>query len=498
MNADNRQVYRALLRREFVAFAERCFRQLHPGILFCSGWHIDLIASELAGLRTGSRQLIINLPPRHLKSLIGSVALPAWLLGHTPSRQIICASYGAELAGKLSRDCRAVMESPWYQELFPNTRLDRFAVHELTTTAHGTRMATSVEGVLTGRGADLIIIDDPLKPDEALSDTTRERVNDWFDGTLFSRLNDKRTGSIVLIMQRLHEDDLTGHLLARGGWDHLVLPAIAEQDESHSISSLFGTRQVGRKAGEALHPTREDLESLANTRRITGEYNFAGQYQQTPAPREGGIIKRAWFNSYGPADRPERFDLTLQSWDTANKPTELSDYSVCTTWGLAGSRIYLLHVLRKKLDYPGLKRAVREQAELHRADVVLIEDKASGTQLIQELAQEGTPGITPYHPDGGMNKQMRLHAQTGVIENGLVFLPAAAEWLDAYLHEVTTFPAGRHDDQVDSTAQALHWITMGQRREPGILRYYEQQLEKLSVPGTALPSDPAQMTGGRC
>nr|MDQ2736385.1 phage terminase large subunit [Pseudomonadota bacterium] len=425
----------------------------------------------------GSRQLIISLPPRQLKSLIGSVALPAWLLGHNPALQIICASYGAELAEKLSRDCRAVMESPWYQELFP-TRLDRTAVNELTTTAHGTRIATSVGGVLTGRGADVIIIDDPLKPDEALSDTHRERVNNWFDSTLFSRLNDKRKGTIILIMQRLHEDDLAGHLMARGGWSTLVLPAIAEHDESYSITSERGTRVVGRKAGEALHPEREDLATLSGLRRSIGEYNFAGQYQQTPAPREGGMIKRVWFKRYTKADLPERFEMVLQSWDTANKPSELSDYSVCTTWGLAGGRIYLLDVLRKKLDYPGLKRAVREQAELYRPDVVLIEDKASGTQLIQELAQEQMPGVKAYRPEAGLSKQMRLHAQTGVIENGLVFLPETAEWLELYLHELTTFPASKHDDQADSTAQALHWIKMGRKTVPNIVLYYQQLLDQ--------------------
>src|SRR4051794_14454742 len=171
MNHGKSGAMRTLLQQNFGVFARKCFHTLNPGVAFRPGWHIDLIGQELAGFRTGSRRLIINLPPRHLKSLLGSVTLPAWLLGHNPSLQIICASYGAELAGKLSRDCRTVMDSDWYREVFPNTRLDRFAVNELTTTAHGCRMATSVDGVLTGRGADLIIIDDPLKPDEAISDT---------------------------------------------------------------------------------------------------------------------------------------------------------------------------------------------------------------------------------------------------------------------------------------------------------------------------------------
>lgn len=487
MNWNDPRVIRALLRQDFGPFAAKCFQSLNPGVKFTPGWHIDLIANSLSnfGERNG-RRLIINLPPRHLKSLIGSIALPAWLLGHHPSMQIICASYGAELASKLSRDCRTVLESPWYQEVFPGTRLDRYAVNELTTTAQGFRMATSVDGVLTGRGADLIIIDDPLKPDEASSDTHRQRANDWYDGTLYSRLNDKRTGRILLIMQRLHENDLSGHLLGQGGWESLVLPAIAEQDEHHVLTTRMGKQRVGRKAGEALHPARESLEVLANIRKTIGEYNFAGQYQQIPAPREGGMVKRAWFKQYTEAQLPPKFDLILQSWDTANKTTELSDYSVCTTWGLRGEHIYLLHVARKKLDYPNLKRAVREQALLHRAETVLIEDKASGTQLIQELTYEGMHSVKKYQPDGNMNKQMRLHAQTGVIENGFVHLPAKAEWLDLYVHEVTTFPNGKHDDQVDSTAQALHWLKTSRKPTPGIILYYQRMLQELQAEKEAI------------
>jgi predicted phage terminase large subunit-like protein len=259
----------------------------------------------------------------------------------------------------------------------------------------------------------------------------------------------------------------------------LVLPAIAERDIDCHIETPTGQRRIQCKKGEALHPAREPLETLETIRRTLGEYNFAGQYQQAPAPREGGMVKRAWFQHYQPVERPERFDTVLQSWDTASKPSELSDYSVCTTWGVTKSRVYLLHVLRKKLDYPNLKRAVREQAGLHKAEIVLIEDKASGTQLIQELSQEGMYSVKAYTPDAGANKLMRLHAQTGVIENGLVFLPSAAEWLDVYLHELTTFPAAKHDDQVDSTSQALHWIAT-RNQTPGIIAYYQQELERLT------------------
>ena len=263
------------------------------------------------------------------------MAFPAFLLGHNPSAQIICASYAQDLSNKHAIDCRSILNSDWYQALF-HTRLSsqRQAVQEFMTTEKGFRLATSVGGVLTGRGADFVIIDDPLKPDEALSETQRTSVNQWYDNTLYSRLNNKGTGCIIIIMQRLHEDDLVGHVLEQGDWRVVTLPAIAEHEENHLIQTPFGTRKVQRLVGEALHPERESLEILQNLRETLGEYNFAGQYQQEPAPLGGGLVKLGWFKRYTPGEEPAEFEMIVQSWDTANKATELSDYSVCTTWGL--------------------------------------------------------------------------------------------------------------------------------------------------------------------
>ena len=193
-------------------------------------------------------------------------------------------------------------------------------------------MATSVGGVLTGRGAGLIVIDDPVKPGDAMSESRRAAANEWFDGTLYSRLNDKTKDAIVIVMQRLHEDDLVGHVLKREDWEVLSFPAIAEADEFHVVETPFGRKEFRRRSGEALHPARESLETLAHIRSTIGEYNFAGQYQQTPAPAGGGMVKEAWFRRYRMNDRPEKFDRIIQSWDTANKPSELADYSVCATW----------------------------------------------------------------------------------------------------------------------------------------------------------------------
>jgi len=453
-----RAEYDALLRSDFALFAARCFHGLNPQTELAMNWHLEVIAAKLMAVRQGKiRRLIINLPPRHLKSLLASIAFPAWCLGHDPSAQILCVSYAQDLADKLARDCRSIMMSPWYRHIF-RTRLaaHRSAVQEFITTCQGYRLATSTGGVLTGRGADIALIDDPLKPEEAFSKALRQACNEWFVHTLYSRLNDKRHGAIVLIMQRLHEDDLVGHVLAQEPWEVLSFPAIAEADEVHRIETIWGPRCFKRRQGEALHPDREPLATLEHIRRTIGEYNFAGQYQQSPAPLGGGLVKVGWFKRYRENQLPERFDRIVQSWDTANKATELSDFSVCTTWGVAGKDLFLLGVFRRRLEYPALKRAVRDQQSLFNASDVLIEDRASGTQLIQDLIADGCHGVTRYQPVG--DKTMRLHAQTAVIENGFVHIPETAPWLADYLHELTVFPNGKHDDQTDSTAQFLDWF----------------------------------------
>jgi predicted phage terminase large subunit-like protein len=468
-----RAQYETLLRQDFATFAARCFQDLNPQTELAMNWHLEVIAAKLTAVREGKiRRLIINLPPRHLKSLMASIAFPAWCLGHDPSAQILCVSYAQDLSDKLARDCRSIMLSPWYRQIFP-TRLapHRQAVQEFITTRQGYRLATSTGGVLTGRGADIILIDDPLKPEEALSEAQRKAANEWYDHTLYSRLNDKRHGAIVIIMQRLHEDDLVGHVLAQEGWEVLSFPGIAEADEVHRIETIWGAQCFRRRQGEALHPDREPLETLDRIRRTIGEYNFAGQYQQSPAPLGGGLVKAESFKRYGEKDRPERFDRIVQSWDTANKATELSDFSVCTTWGVRGKDLFLLDLFRRRLEYPALKRAVREQQSLFGANEVLIEDKASGTQLIQELITDGCYGVTPYQPT--CDKIMRVHAQTAMIEN-FVYIPEAAPWLAEYLHELMVFPNGKHDDQVDSTAQFLDWF---KKPYPGqaLLEFYRMR-----------------------
>lgn len=233
----------AILRSDFYAFLERSFYELNPFTCFENNWHIEVLAYELEQVRLGkTKRLIINVPPRSLKSHCASVALPAWILGHNPGAQIICASYAQDLSDKLASDCRTLMMSRAYKNTFL-TRLTsvRQALQELITTQRGFRLATSIGGVLTGRGADFLIIDDPLKPDEAAPEVARKKVNDWYDHTLLSRLNDKRNGCIIVIMQRLHQDDLVGHLLEKEDWKVARFPAIAEEDEMFSVPSPLAT-----------------------------------------------------------------------------------------------------------------------------------------------------------------------------------------------------------------------------------------------------------------
>ena len=450
--------YRAVLRADLRTFAERSFLELNPESTFLDSAYIASICSRLDAVMRGEvRRLIINLPPRSLKSHCASIAFPAWVLGHYPSHHMICASYGQHLADKLARDCRSVMQTRWYQELFP-TRLQRETVHDLETTASGTRRSTSVGGVLTGLGADLILLDDPLKPDEALSETSRNGVNSWYSNSLLSRLNDKQKGAIVIVMQRLHQDDLVGHVLQQGDWEVLSFPAIAEEDQMMSIPSVLKPVTYRRRQGEALHPEREPLSTLNEIRQTIGEYNFLSQYQQNPQPPGGAMIKAEWLRYYKPGEEPGQYWQKLQSWDTANKASELNDYSVCTTWGHVDDRFYLLDVFRKRLNYPELKRAVIEQAQRHSVNTVVIEDKASGIQLIQDLQYEGRFMVKGYKAPPGADKIMRLHAQSLVFESGRVWLPEEASWLHDYQNELISFPGTKFDDQVDSTTQALDYL----------------------------------------
>ena len=454
-------MYADLLRHDLCAFSHRSFLELNAQTQFLSNWHIEVLAAKLEDVRRGScKRLIVNVPPRHLKSHVTSIAFPAWVLGHEPTKQILSVTYAQDLSDNLARGSRTLMTSPLYEGLF-DTRLSkgREAVADYETTDGGYRLSTSIGGVLTGRGADIIIIDDPLKADDALSEPRRRSVHEWYDNTLRSRLNSQEKGAIIIVMQRLHADDLVAHVQEHEPWDVLALPAIAEQDETYDFLTPYGRKRIHRKNGEVLQPALVSLTTLESQRRAMTEYNFTAQYQQNPQPPSGIIVKREWLKFYGPNDKPEQFDQIVQSWDTANKDSELANFSVCTTWGLKDQHLFLLDVFRRKLVFPDLKRAVRVLAALHQPNVGLVEDKASGTSLIQELRADNF-SIVEAAPTIDGDKIMRLHAQTAKIEGGFVLFPKEAHWLDTYLLELVTFPNSKNDDQVDSTVFALAWSTL--------------------------------------
>jgi hypothetical protein len=267
-----------ILQEDFSSFLAKAFETSSGGDRFVPNWHHEAIGYRLGRVERGSTtRQIFTMPPRYLKSITISVAWPAWMLGRNPELKFVCVSCSGELAQKHAGDCRAIMQTDWYQRVFPETRLIRGGggvEMDFRTTKGGCRLSTSVGGTLTGRGGDIIIIDDPIKPDEAMSETARRKVINWNSNTLSSRLNDKSKGAILLVMQRLHEEDLAGHLLEAGGWDHLSLPAIAETDEQ---VPLGGGRVHERHAGDALHPERENVTRLNEMKAVMGSATFSAQ-----------------------------------------------------------------------------------------------------------------------------------------------------------------------------------------------------------------------------
>lgn len=422
-------------------------------------WHLDAIAYQLARVESGEAlRMLVTLPPRNLKSITISVAWVAWMLGRDPTRNFVCVSYSSELAAKLARDTLLIMQSAWYKEIFPGTVISskRSAAHDFETTAGGGRLATSIAGTLTGRGGDIIIIDDPIKPDEAQSDTTRDTVNEWYRTTLASRLNDKRTGAIICVMQRLHQYDLAGMMLDGGGWTHLNLPAIAPEN---AVIDLPNGRKYYRPEGEALHAARESLATLKQIKADQGSLIFEAQYQQNPVPATGNMIRANWLRYVDPANGvPDDGDI-FQSWDTASKDGIHNDYSVCITARRCGNDIHVIDVFRKKLTFPELKRAAIRLARQFEADAVLIEDAASGQQLYQTLQAESPSGVpVPIRQKPEGDKKTRLSGVSSMIEAGQLFLPQKASWLAEFQSELLAFPNAKFDDQVDALSQLLGWV----------------------------------------
>lgn len=463
-----------VLRADFGTFVAKVFKTVSPGDDYLHNWHIDAIVHELMRVHASdNRRLIVNQPPRSLKSICVSVAFTAWWLGHDPTRRFACVSYSNDLATALHRQFRAVVTSNWYRKTFPNARFTKVTENELETSRGGGRFATSIGGSITGKGFDVIIIDDPIKPEEAQSASARRRVIDYYRSTLVSRLDDQQTGALILVMQRLHEEDLTGNLLNDGGWFHLELPAIAQEDQKIAIGpDAFHHFEKGA----LLHPERMPMSVLDKLRAENGSLVFSAQFLQRPVPVDGNLIRREWFQFYD--DPPARMAGTkiAQSWDVASTVADTSDYSVCTTWMIKGKDYYLLDVWRDRLEFPRLRQKAIELFRCHHADVVLIEKAGPGLQLFQEFVHDESAGIPRpigIQPEG--DKLVRMEAQSARFEAGQVHLPRKAPWLAEFVHELLAFPRAKHDDQIDSTAQFLKWA-VGHRRNEPILSLFPPQI----------------------
>lgn len=594
-----------------VEFIREGWHVLEPATPYIHGWHIDAIAEHLTAVTNGQiQELLINMPPRHAKSLIVSVFWPCWEWTQTPEKRFLFASYGQNLSTRDSRKCRMLIQSPWFQKNFGHIfklTHDQNQKTRFDNDKSGSRIATSVGGLGTGEGGDRIVClpydsriatdqgqlkigdivenkldvnvlgpsgkwqkilkyevnpgreavkltshgdelictndhlvwidkigyiqakiikpsflvrklngnlspvesiessdyldvtyniqvendhayfangilvhncDDPHNVEEAESNAIRESTLIWWDETMSTRLNNPKTGAKLIVMQRVHDKDLSGHVLEQGGYVHLCLPAEYEEPtaERPKVITSIGWTDPRSEDGQLLWPERFDRVSLDKLKRSLGPYGAAGQLQQRPSPREGGLIKLAWFKYYSQLPSPVAY--ILQSWDTAFKTASINDFSVCTTWAVINGGFYLLNRYKAKMEYPSLKRQMIALYNQYRPNTILIEDKASGQSLIQEMSKplkdENDPKIVYKLPirafKAEIDKVARVNACSTTLETN-VFLPQNADWKQDYLDNLSSFPNAAHDDDVDSTTQALIYLALQRTGRPAQSAY---------------------------
>nr|WP_298899175.1 phage terminase large subunit [uncultured Altererythrobacter sp.] len=451
----------ALARHDLYFFVMRAFEELYDRE-YHDNWHIAAITHWLTDAADGKRRrVLITMPPRSLKSFIGSVCFPAWLLGREPGAKIVCASYAQHLSEEFAIETRKLMQSDWYKRVFPNVHLDpkKMSAKIMYTTRGGQRRATSVEGAITGFGGDYVIIDDPMKASHAYSEVARENTVNWYRGSVTSRLDDPKNGKIIVIAQRLHLEDLPGYLMEQGHWDHLDLPA--EEWKNRDVEIAKG-RFVERKAGDLLHPQRIGKKELAQLRADMGERDFEAQYNQRPMPPGGALFKGTWLRRYDKRPSSKKVQAIVQSWDTAYDIEVQHDYSACTTWALSGENCYLLGVFRDKLEFSTLQKAIYEQRRKWKADLVIVEKAGSGHSVYQNIrgpCYRKNAWLQELRPQG--SKEDRASQQTPRFERGEIWLPKTADWLEDFENELLAFPHYKHDDQVDSAIQFLTALSKG-------------------------------------
>lgn len=440
-------------------------------------WHHEIICREIDALVRGDvTRLILCMPPRHGKSELISRRLPAYILGRDPDAEIIACSYSSDLAQRMNRDVQRIIDDPLYTEVFPDTKLFGSNVRTVAQGSYlrnsdifevvgrkGTYRAAGIGGGITGMGAKYAIIDDPIKNrQDANSETIRETIWEWYASTLYTRL--APDGRVLLIMTRWHEDDIAGRLISHQSdedgeqWRVISFPAFAEssRDDRHS--------EDARTEGQPLWGSRFSGKTLAQIKAAVGSYNWAGLYQQRPAPSEGAIFMRAWWKRYEEAPKTLAAEMEgiVMSWDLAFKDAKDSDYVVGQVWGRKRADRYLLDQVRARMDFPATVKAVRAMKEKWpQVRRIYIEDKANGPAVISTLQRE-IQGLIAINPEGG--KMVRANAVTGQIESGNVWLPSAAlaPWIGDFIEECAAFPNGVNDDQVDAMTQALNKMSMRQ------------------------------------
>jgi predicted phage terminase large subunit-like protein len=436
---------------------------LEPATPLVWGWHMAAVAEHVQALFRGEiRRLLVCVPPGTAKSLIAAVFGPAWQWGpgRRPAHRIICASYSGTLSRRDSVRCRHLIESPWYQARWP-LRLsdDQNEKTRYANASTGFRAATSVGGTVTGDRGNLIVCDDLLSVEGADSAAHREEARRFFWETLPTRLNDIQADGMMVIAQRLHESDVPGEILKREPerWEKLVLPM--EFEPARRCVTALGFQDPRKADGELLHPARFPAEAVKLLAGRLG-HAAAGQLQQRPAPREGGLVKAAWLAKRFRDQGASPIEVVL-SFDCASKAATRNDPTAMGVWARYANRIQLWHVVCRRMEFPELLQAAKDWAAEYRPNVVLIEDKDSGQQLIQQLKAETTLPVVGCDP-GGLDKYTRMAVETGMLQAGRVELPESAPWVAAYLEELTTFPAATHDDQTDMTSQALRYFRAGE------------------------------------
>lgn len=464
-------------------FVRQAWDVVEPGVKFVPSWHIEAICEHLEAVSSGEiRKLLINVPPRHSKSTLVSVMWPMWEWLTSPSEKFLCASYSGALSIRDNLKARRLVQSPWYQERWGHMfelAGDQNAKQRFENDKTGYRLATSVGGTATGEGGSRLLLDDPHSAQEAQSDAMRESALEWFDMVWSTRLNDPKRDAMVTIMQRLHERDISGHILEDiGGWEHLCIPA---EYDGKKRSTVLGGYDPRKKRGELICPERFGEKEITDLKQLLGAYGVAGQLQQDPTPSEGGILKTKYFNMW-PADKGlPQFEYILQSYDCAFTEKTTGDPTACTVWAVfsyEGKRnVMLIDAWDEHLSYPDLrKRAIKEYTteyggmsekspytRARRPDRVLVEAKASGQSLLQDLRLAKVPAVG-YNP-GMADKVSRAHQAAPTLELGLLWIPESGKnrgqtvsWAQEFIKQLTKFPVAEHDDYVDTFTQAVIYL----------------------------------------